>query len=31
MNKKTTHIIKYTLSGFLAVIRVWFAFRAVDC
>ncbi len=30
MNKKATNIIKYTLSGLLAVVLVWFAFRGVD-
>ena len=30
MDKKTTNIIKYTLSAILAVILVWFAFRTVD-
>jgi len=30
MNKKAANIIKYTLSGILAVVLVWFAFRGVD-
>lgn len=30
MDKKTGNIIKYTLSGILAVVLVWFAFRGVD-
>ena len=30
MNKKASNIIKYTLSGVLAVVLVWFAFRTVD-
>jgi Uncharacterised protein family (UPF0104). len=30
MDKKATNIIKYTLSGLLAVVLVWFAFRGVD-
>ena len=30
MNKKTGNIIKYTLSGILAVVLVWLAFRGVD-
>jgi hypothetical protein len=30
MNKKAANIIKYVLSGILAVVLVWFAFRTVD-
>lgn len=30
MNKKAANIIKYTLSGILAAVLVWFAFRGVD-
>ena len=30
MNKKAANIIKYSLSGILAVVLVWFAFRGVD-
>ena len=30
MNKKASNTIKYTLSGILAVVLVWFAFRGVD-
>ena len=30
MNKKAANILKYVLSGALAVLLVWFAFRGVD-
>ncbi|MCR5351282.1 MAG: flippase-like domain-containing protein [Bacteroidales bacterium] len=30
MDKKTANIVKYILSGLLAVVLVWFAFRGVD-
>ena len=30
MDKKTANTVKYVISGLLAVVLVWFAFRGVD-